>query len=74
MVNIEQLNSLPDKIKALICIAILIDGKEASDFIGDDPKLVNYIDLINQINLIKPEIKVPIIGTILRDAISKGTK
>lgn len=75
MINLSRLNSLPDQIKSLICVAVLIDGKDSIDFLQDNPVLTNYLDIVTELSKVSPDVRVPVIGTILRQSLSsKGSK
>lgn len=72
MPDIAKFRSLTTRERAVVCIAVLLDGHDAVDFLSSDkgraPALSRAAkDLAN----IPHEIRMPLLGTLLRDAMAK---
>ena len=67
--NTSQFNRLTNRERALICIAVLLDGFEAGTFLSSDiVKGEAYDNVANDFANLNPELRMPLLGTLLRMA------
>jgi hypothetical protein len=73
--NSEEFSNLPNRFKALVCIAVLIDGREASFYLNNDDKYGQVLGRIaDKLSGLVPEFRMPLIGTQLRESIEQLSK
>lgn len=69
LIRYKSLNA--DK-RALLAIAVLLDGREAINYLGFDSVLDNSMQRIaEEISSLEPELRMPLLGTLLREAITE---
>ena len=63
----DSYNNLPDHYKALIAIAVLIDGIDSEIYLQNDYSFGSELSsLAIEFGGMTPEIRVPLMGTLLR--------
>ena len=71
MIELNAFKGLPPREQALIAVAVLIDGMEASSYF-DAPEAGQAVDLraiAGQLATISPELRMPLLGSLLRSAL-----
>ena len=70
--SLIRFKGLPAAKRALVAIAVLLDGREAIAYLGCDAVLGNSLQRTAQeIAGFEPELRMPLAGTLLREAISE---
>jgi hypothetical protein len=68
----KKFNNLSPHQKALVAVAVLLDGREAIAYLlGNRPEDILLRQAAEEISNLQPELRMPFIGTILRTAIKE---
>jgi hypothetical protein len=71
IIHLERFRKLPPAQRALVAVAVLLDGREASTYVEQDahsgPELAEIARMIAEL---PNDVRVPLLGTELRDAIT----
>ncbi len=58
--------------KALVAVAVLVDGREAGTILSFDSENAEQLkEAAEELASIEPELRMPLVGTILRGALNK---
>lgn len=58
--------------RALVAMAVLLDGREAITYLGKDALLGNALQrAAEELSALEPELRMPLAGTFLREAIAE---
>jgi len=69
---LNRLNSLSAQKKALVALAVLIDGREANAYLKSDSILGDVLSkAAAELSELEPELRMPLAGSILREAIQE---
>ncbi len=66
----QRLKNLPPRLRALVAVAVLLDGRDAATYLENDA--VNGIALsraAGDIAGLEAELRMPLLGTLLRQAL-----
>ncbi len=67
----QRFRSLPPRQRALVAIALLLDGRDAGIYLENDAVYGNGLKrAADELALLEPEMRMPFVGTVLRDALS----
>lgn len=70
--ELSEFNKLTAKKRALIAVAVLLDGHEAGNYLENDAYEGNkFSKVAAELAKLKPEIRMPYLGTKLREAIEE---
>ena len=70
--SIVRFKGLSAEKRALVAMAVLLDGREAITYLGYDALLENALQkAAEEIASLEPELRMPLAGTFLRQAISE---
>lgn len=68
--DMKLFQSLSTREQALICVAVLLDGFEASSYLANDLKNgVIFEKLSSDFANLSPELRTPLLGTLLRQSL-----
>lgn len=71
MADTSRFRALSNKEKALVAIAVLMDGFDAVDYFGaDTDRKVALQRASKDLAELSPELRIPLLGTLLRQALS----
>lgn len=69
----NKLRTLKTDEQILVSIAVLLDGHEAAQYLeADSSRGANMMDAVNFLSSQPPELRMPLVGSILRGAISRA--
>ena len=72
MINLERLRTLHPRQRALVVVALLLDGREAANYLEQDAHYGRDLaDIAKMMGEVDPEIRMPLLGTILRESIKE---
>ena len=70
--NLKYVKDLQARNRALVCIAVLLDGMEAVSYLEQDSELGNQLaSAANYLASQQPELRMPLVGSLLRDALAE---
>ena len=70
--SLIRFKSLSSEKRALVAIAVLLDGHEALSYLGSDSILGNSLQrAADELATLEPEFRMPLAGTLLREAITE---
>lgn len=70
MPDISRFRALGTREKALVAIAVLLDGHDAADYLGcDKERQLALTRAARDLVELSPELRLPLIGTLLRAAL-----
>ncbi|MCO6431235.1 MAG: hypothetical protein J5J00_10270 [Deltaproteobacteria bacterium] len=72
MEGLSSFRNLPARQRALLAVAVLLDGREAPNYLGsegDDGK--RLYQAAEELAAISPELRMPLLGSLLRVALSE---
>lgn len=72
--SIKQFKALSRDEQAIVSLAVLLDGRDAADFLASDvanPQLAKIAEGLASLAL---ELRVPLLGSLFREAISNTPK
>ena len=69
---LPRFNSLAASKKALVALAVLLDGREAVAYLRADSLLLDALSkAAAELSELEPELRMPLAGTILREALQE---
>ncbi len=69
---LPRFSSLSAQNRALVALAVLIDGHEAVNYLRSDSLLLDALSkAANELSELEPELRMPLAGTILREALQE---
>lgn len=72
---LPRFNSLSARNRALVAMAVLLDGREAVTYLRADSLLLDALSkAANELSELEPELRMPLAGTILREALQEIEK
>ena len=72
MPDISRFRALGTREKALVAVAVLLDGHDAADFLGCDKERHTALSrAAKDLAELVPELRMPLVGTLLRSAIQE---
>jgi hypothetical protein len=67
--DLNRFRSLTLREQALVCIAVMIDGHDAVDYLQNDrDRAVALSRVAKDLASLEPELRLPLLGTLLRNA------
>lgn len=73
--DIHRLKSLSARQRALVCVAVLLDGREAGMYLESDAVNGQGLKRVaHDLASIELELRMPFLGTVLRTALSELTE
>lgn len=78
MADVTSFISLPARQRAIVAIAVLLDGLEAVDYLQNDPEYgAGLVRASSDLVKLAPDLRLPFVGTLLRralDEVASSTK
>ena len=72
MPNLSRFRALGTREKALVAVAVLLDGHEAGEYLSSDKERHTALcRAAKDIAELSPELRLPLLGTLLRASISE---
>lgn len=72
MIQVERFRRLPPTQRALVAIAVLLDGREATTYLEQDAHSGSELgDVATMVSRLESELRIPLLGTELRDALEE---
>lgn len=72
MIQLERLRKLPPTQRALVAIAVLLDGREASTYLEQDAHSGGELgEIAAMVAELGGDLRIPLLGTELRDALEE---
>ena len=73
--DLPHLKQLPARARALICIGLLLDGRDASTFLASDAVLGERLAAAaTKFSTLEADLRMPFLGTLLREALEELAK
>ena len=70
MPDISRFRALGTREKALVAVAVLLDGHDAADFLKNDKERATALSrAAKDLAELPPELRLPLVGTLLRAAV-----
>jgi hypothetical protein len=71
MMPVELLTALPPRQQALVVVAVLLDGRDAAEYLQADVQYGEQLaKACREIALLAPDLRMPLLGTMLRRLLS----
>ena len=71
MPNLEKYRALPTKQKALVALAVLIDGHDAGQILASgSSREAKLADAADDLARLAPELRIPLLGSLLRRSLT----
>ena len=71
MIGLAQFRSLETREQALIAVAVLLDGREAANYLRNDPKRgAEMYQIATELASITPQLRMPLLGSLLRSSLN----
>jgi hypothetical protein len=71
MADTSRFRALSDREKALVAIGVLLDGFDAVEYFGaDSERKIALQRASKDLAELSPDLRIPLLGTLLREAIS----
>ena len=67
--SLEKLKGLSARLRALVAIAVLLDGREAENYLEGAGSSSEIRQLARELAQMAPDLRMPLVGTILRGAL-----
>jgi hypothetical protein len=75
MADLFRFRSLATRERATVAIGVLIDGRDAVDYLAyDDQRGIALVRAAEDLVELTPELRIPLIGTLLRSALESLAK
>jgi hypothetical protein len=72
MIQLKRFRVLPPRQRALVAIAVLLDGREASTYLEQDAHSGGELgEVAEMVSGLEASVRIPLLGTELRDAIEE---
>jgi hypothetical protein len=72
MPDIARFRALTTREKAVVCLAVLLDGHDAVDYLSSDRERAPALSrAAKDLASIAPEIRMPLLGTLMREAVQE---
>jgi hypothetical protein len=72
MDSLSRYKSLSSYEQAIVALAVLLDGHDAETYLESDPLRHPALSkAANDLSILAPEIRLPLLGTLLREAIDQ---
>lgn len=68
--SIKALKNLSSAEQAVVTLAVLLDGRDAADFLQSDPSRPELAKAAEGLSGVALELRVPLLGTLYREAVS----
>ncbi|HQH28489.1 MAG TPA: hypothetical protein PLP17_13920 [Oligoflexia bacterium] len=72
MPDVSRFRALGTRERALVAIAVLLDGHDAAEYLGcDKERQLALMRAAKDLAELSPELRLPLIGTLLREALQE---
>ena len=69
---LEKFEKLDPKLRALLAVALIVDGREAMDYLKIDSEHgASFRELIEELGALEPDLRIGLMGTILRRTLAE---
>ena len=73
MADLTRFRALSERERALVAVAVLLDGHDAPEYLASDKERAAALSrAARDLAEISPEVRMPLVGTLLRRLVSGG--
>ena len=70
--DLQRMRALSARSQALLCVAVLLDGMEAANYLEGDAVLGDSLSRsATELAALAPELRMPLVGSLMRSALHR---